>query len=156
MKDLDGVSEADYGDHYKQHILEMYKLCVEMADRVSRRRQTVNGFFLSANSALIPIAGYFGLGKDNAFLYVPIVTCGVLLCLLWRRILKTYRDLNASKYEVINALEERLPARPFYTEWRRLSSRSYREKTAIEGLVAWAFLLVHLVVMGVGVIKGAL
>jgi hypothetical protein len=35
-----------------EHYLELYKLAVEMADRVSARRATANAFFLTINTAL--------------------------------------------------------------------------------------------------------
>ncbi len=35
--------------------LELYKLAVEMADRVSARRATANAFFLTVNTALLAL-----------------------------------------------------------------------------------------------------
>jgi hypothetical protein len=34
------------------HLFEQYKLCVELADRISARRQTGNSSFLTVNTAL--------------------------------------------------------------------------------------------------------
>jgi hypothetical protein len=42
-------------ERYQQAILEQYKLCVEMADRVSARRSLTNTFFLSLNSAVVAV-----------------------------------------------------------------------------------------------------
>jgi hypothetical protein len=36
-----------------EQYLELYKLAVEMADRVSARRATANAFFLTVNTALL-------------------------------------------------------------------------------------------------------
>ena len=41
-------------------VLEVYKPAVEMADRVSARRGTTNSFFLSAQTALVTVAGFTG------------------------------------------------------------------------------------------------
>src|SRR2546426_1964670 len=38
--------------------LEQYKLYVEMADRISARRQTANEFFLSVNTVIVALLGY--------------------------------------------------------------------------------------------------
>ena len=44
-------------EKYQATILEQYKLCVEMADRISARRALANAFFLTLNSVLITSAG---------------------------------------------------------------------------------------------------
>jgi hypothetical protein len=38
-------------------VLELYKISVEMADRVSARRGTANAFFLSVQTAVISVLG---------------------------------------------------------------------------------------------------
>ena len=45
-------------EKYQEHLLEQYKLYVEMADRVSQRRLTTNSYFLSINSAILAFVGY--------------------------------------------------------------------------------------------------
>ena len=47
----------DYPPEYYSHALEQYKLSVEMADRVSQRRQSANVFFLTVSSSLIAFLG---------------------------------------------------------------------------------------------------
>ena len=37
-------------------VLDIYKLAVEMADRVSSRRATANAFFLTVNTGLVAVA----------------------------------------------------------------------------------------------------
>jgi hypothetical protein len=37
--------------------MELYKLAVEMADRVSARRGTANAFFVTVNTALLAFLG---------------------------------------------------------------------------------------------------
>ncbi|MGW1594955.1 RipA family octameric membrane protein [Streptomyces sp. NPDC002343] len=39
-------------------LLDLYKLAVEMADRVSARRGTANAFFLSVQTALVTVLGF--------------------------------------------------------------------------------------------------
>ncbi|RDD97660.1 hypothetical protein DTW92_07525 [Paracoccus pantotrophus] len=36
-----------------KEVLEIYKMLVEMADRVSQRRQSANSFYLTVNTAII-------------------------------------------------------------------------------------------------------
>lgn len=49
---------------YQAVLLEQYKLCVEMADRVSARRNLTNTFFLSLNSLVAAGAVSAGGGKS--------------------------------------------------------------------------------------------
>jgi len=49
------MTNADYGEKPKEHLLEQYKLYVEMADRVSARRGQANMFYISLLSALLAL-----------------------------------------------------------------------------------------------------
>ena len=57
LSELLAVEEKNYGKDYKQHLLEQYKLYVEMADEVSSRRSKANNFFLSVNTLLVTAIG---------------------------------------------------------------------------------------------------
>jgi hypothetical protein len=51
------VSVSEYGDKYAEHLLEQYKLYVQMADKISERRQSAHRFFITVNTALIAFFG---------------------------------------------------------------------------------------------------
>jgi hypothetical protein len=93
--------------------LEIYKLAVEMADRVSARRALANTFFLTVNTGLAALLG----GNDLRWY---VATAGVVFALAWWCLLQSYRKLNWAKFQVINAIEPRLPLQPFSDEWRHL------------------------------------
>ena len=42
-----------YGDKFKDHLIEEYKLFVQMADNVSARRSQANQFYISVLSILL-------------------------------------------------------------------------------------------------------
>ena len=42
----------EYGEKYQDHLLEQYKLFIEMADRVSQRRDQSNRFYVTFVSAI--------------------------------------------------------------------------------------------------------
>ncbi|WP_283130696.1 RipA family octameric membrane protein [Enterovibrio norvegicus] len=45
---IESLDEQSYhSDYYQEHLFEQYKLYLEMADRISSRRQGTNTFFLS-------------------------------------------------------------------------------------------------------------
>ena len=57
MSDLFSKSEKDYGNNYKEHLFEQYKLYVESIEKTSDRRQHANNYFITINTALISLIG---------------------------------------------------------------------------------------------------
>lgn len=141
----------------EQHeVLELYKLAVEMADRVSARRGTANTFFLSVQTTLVTLVG-FGMPKlaESPWWAIVVVALGgVTLSLAWWRQLRSYRDLNSAKFTVINNLESRLPVQVFTDEWRVLRRSPgprrltrYAELGASERIVPLVFAVAHLILL---------
>jgi hypothetical protein len=111
--------------------LDLYKLAVEMADRISGRRALANTFFLTVNTGLAAL-----LGGNNLRWYVA--AAGIVFAFAWWWLLQSYRKLNWAKFEVINAIEPRLPLRLFSDEWRHLeSTRAPRGVWPPAALWAW-------------------
>lgn len=123
--DLDTVHPpgARVEEKYQAVIFEQYKIYLEMADRISARRSHTNTFFLTLNTLVITVAGTQwkdGSAATALVLAVPL-TALMLQCGAWFWILRSYRQLNSAKYIVVGALEERLPASPYWrAEWRAL------------------------------------
>jgi hypothetical protein len=111
---------SDNTDSGSPTVLEQYKIYVEMADRVSARRGLANTFFLTLNTAVFTVVGVFWQhppGTTRGLLVVPWFAL-VVQCLAWFWLLRSYRQLNTAKYAVVGALEERLPASPYWrAEW---------------------------------------
>jgi len=136
------------------HYFDLYKLAVEMADRISARRVVANSFFATVNAGLIAL-----LGANDMPWYVSVA--GVVLSVVWWALLKSYRDLNSAKFKVILAMEARLPANIFGDEWDVLKQEpppfsmrpsgirswlaQYRELGAVERIVPWMFAGMYLV-----------
>ena len=132
---------------------ELYQLAVEMADRVSARRGLANSFFLTVNTAVLAL-----LGSAHVRWYPAVA--GIVMCITWWALLKSYRDLNRAKFEVILAMEENLPARIYGDEWAKLSTGHaafdarpttlkarlgrYRELGYVERIVPWVFAILYL------------
>jgi hypothetical protein len=112
--------------------LEQYKLAVEMADRISARRATANGFFLTVQATLVALLGVKGIDSDW------IAAAGILLSLTWFLLLRSYRDLNAAKFRVIGDIETKLPIAVFADEWKYLKEdpvKPWRPRYAELGLI---------------------
>jgi len=139
---------ASYPVHekYQQHLLDQYKLYVEMADRVSTRRLTANSFFLSVNTALLAFVGYAN-GRDTSSQLWLIGMSGIVLSVLWFLIVTSYRDLNKAKFKIIAEIERRLPLSLYDAEWNAMGRGShpdrYRPLSHIERRVPWVFFILH-------------
>jgi hypothetical protein len=118
-----GDATAGWAAHdaaYQTALVEQYKIYVEMADRISARRGTANTFFLTLNTAIATAIGVLWQHPAHAPRWYLIPPWVVLVgqCLAWFWIIRSYRQLNTAKYAVVGALEERLPASPYYSaEW---------------------------------------
>jgi hypothetical protein len=124
-----------------QQYLELYKLAVEMADRVSARRASANAFFLTVNTALL---AFVSSGLDDMLWLVALA--GIALSGTWWVLLKSYRELNAAKFDVITEMEKILEAQVFAQEWKRIKEKRqegwrgrYAEFGAVERFVPLIF-----------------
>ena len=136
--------KGDYGDNYEMHYFEQYKLCVEMADRISSRRHSANSFFLSVNTAIIAMISYFQSAETSNVYYLLVGVAGMALCFTWHRLIQSYKNLNREKFRVVKALEKRLPVAPYCTERKlRKISELYRPFTTDEMVVPWIFGILH-------------
>jgi hypothetical protein len=128
--------------------IELYKLAVEMADRVSARRATANAFFLTVNTALL---AFVSSGSLNVFWLVALA--GIALSATWWVLLKSYRDLNAAKFDVITKMETDLEAQVFGDEWETLKEKRsegwrgrYAEFGTVERFVPFIFAALYVAV----------
>lgn len=128
-------------------IIEIYKMLVEMADRVSHRRQSANSFYLTVNTAIIGGAAYLSQSALGHLGTWAISCAGIAICALWIRAVVSYKSLNAAKFEVITALEERLPVSPYKDEWAILDvdgdGKRHTPFHKTEVLVPIVFICVH-------------
>jgi hypothetical protein len=133
-------------------LLELYKMAVEMADRVSARRGIANAFFLSVQTAMlsvISIAATAG-GRVPWWTALILAMAGISISATWWLQLCSYRTLNGAKFDIINSVEPRLPVRIFSDEWKILTRDSsekwwnrYSELGRTERMVPWIFAALH-------------
>lgn len=150
------MKPEEYGEKYPDHLLEQYKLYVEMADRVSQRRDQSNKFYAtiySALAAILVLAARFDLSDDTwgfAFLVAGLV--GALLAGIWYMNIRSYRTLNSAKFQIINEIEKQLPAQGYTDEWELLrpveGPPKYLQLTRVEQYVPVMFLLLSLALVG--------
>ena len=102
------------------------------------RRQAVNNFYISANTALITICTtLFALSDDKllqlsptAWLSIVLVLFipGILLNYSWWQILQSYYINNRAKLKVLGLIEEKLSASLYQAEWKAMKNKYNKEK----------------------------
>lgn len=126
----------------KQDVLAIWQTCVEMANGVSQRRDTMNNLFVTLNIAVIAAVSWMWDVK-TVFLCVT----GLVICVVWLLYINNFKRLNTAKFRVIYDLEERLGVTPFKDEWDILKkTKRYLEGTKLERILPIAFALGYAVV----------
>ena len=138
-----------HNEKWYSHLLDQYKLYVEMADRISSRRATANSYFLSVNSAILAFVGYL-TSKDSTTDLWLLAVAGITLSYLWHELILSYRNLNTAKWLVVHQIEKRLPISPYDAEWEAMgrgkNPKLYRPISHIESGVPFVFLALHIIV----------
>lgn len=136
-------------EKWHSHLLDQYKLYVEMADRISQRRTTANTYFLTVNSAILAFVGYLTSKDSTGYMWL-LALAGAMLTLFWYNIINSYRNLNTAKWQIVQDIEKRLPISPYDAEWdavqRGKNPKLYRPISHIESWVPGVFCALHLVV----------
>lgn len=131
----------------RAELFEQYLMFVESAEKVSDRRASANAFFVSLNTLLVSVIGYFSSRSDETHTAVLMFSCsGMLISMLWYRIIFSYKQLNSAKFEIIQAIEKELPVQLFQQEWQALTKTSdqrYRTLTQTEKFVPVVFGLLY-------------
>ena len=141
--------------NFQEHLLEQYKLYVEMADRISARRAQSNRFYISLLSALLALLSIL-INRtlwdsiQNA-LFLAIAFFGFALCILWCVNINSYKQIKSAKFRVIQELELHLPFDCYDREGQILGAGEKRKKylpvTDVEQLVSLVFAMLYLLLI---------
>ena len=130
----------NYGSEFQSHILEQYKLYVEMADRLSARRVQLTTLYTSILSGLLALLSITG-NKDlfhgpQSFVLFVISILGLSICVVWTININSYKQLNFLKFKVIHEMEAHLAFPCYDREWEILkenrNKQHYLRLTAVE------------------------
>ena len=119
----------------KQDVLAIWQTCVEMANGVSQRRDTMNNLFVTLNIAVIAAVSWMWDVKT-----VFLCVAGLVICVVWLLYINNFKRLNTAKFRVIYDLEERLGVTPLK------KTKRYLEGTKLERILPIAFALGYAVV----------
>jgi len=125
------VDERAYGEKYRDHLFEQYKLYIESIEKTSDRRQYANNYFITINTAIISLIGLSF--QINLFENLPgirsiLALIGIFICIIFWYLIRSYKQLNTGKFSVIHKIEERLPLTLYKYEWEVLGNGKDKNK----------------------------
>lgn len=110
-------------DDKTEIVLAQWQTCVEMANSVSQRRDTMNNIFVTLNLAIVAA---ISINWDVKSLF--ILVAGIVVSVIWLLFIRNYKLLNTEKFNVINDIEKKLPVKPFNDEWKILEkNKKYQD-----------------------------
>lgn len=147
-----GVIDENNTDINTDTLFEQYKLIVQTSEDLVQRRQNMNNFYITINSALLTfISASCALDLSDfqrLLLIIPLCLAGLLTTFSWKKMLISYADLNRGKMRVISAIEKKLPASLFDAEWRVIKSkfngREHQTYTDIEKDIPKIFRFIYI------------
>lgn len=131
-------------------ILAQWQTCVDMANSISQRRDTMNNIFVTLNLAIIAAVSITWNIK-SLFIFVA----GIVVCVIWLLFIRNYKLLNTEKFNVINSIEKNLPVQPFNDEWEKLkNNKKYTDGTKLEKTLPIMFIILYIIaVITIAIIK---
>jgi hypothetical protein len=143
------MEKEKYGEHYQSHLLEQYKLYVEMADRISARRGQINSFYISLLSGLLAVLSLSSDKQAIAYkvLILVVSLVGLILCFVWLFNIRSFKQLNSAKFTVVHEIEEFLPFACYDREWeiiKQARNDKYLQQTKIEQFIPLILALPYL------------
>ena len=128
-------------DDKTEIVLAQWQTCVEMANSVSQRRDTMNNIFVTLNLAIVAA---ISINWDVKSLF--ILVAGIVVSVIWLLFIRNYKLLNTEKFNVINDIEKKLPVKPFNDEWKRLEkNKKYKDGTKLEKILPIMFIVLYLI-----------
>ena len=150
MSDLFSKNEKDYGNDYKEHLFEQYKLYVESIEKTSDRRQHANNYFITINTALISLIGLsfqIKIFENLAGVKAVLAFVGIIIWVVFGYLIRSYKQLNTGKFDVIHKIEEHLPLAMYKYEWEVLGkgedNKKYYPFSHIELIIPWVFGIIY-------------
>ncbi len=128
-------------------LFEIYKIFVEMTDRISARRQIANSFFLTINIAVLTAFMHFQSVSDMKHLWFLNIA-GIMISYMWICYIQSLKKLNGAKFDIIHLIEKKLVASAYTAEWAILlrPKNGYKRLSDIEIYVPCVFILINIII----------
>lgn len=119
----------------KEILFEQYKLYVEMANDISKRRDSTNKFYATLMSLLLTVFSIISSLTNELALFIIPLGIIILFSKVWKENINSYSTLNQCKFDVINELENQLPVKGFTIELELMKLYEYTKLTKVEKYV---------------------
>ena len=110
------MTPRQYGDKYRDHLLEQYKQSVEMADRLGQRKEQTSRLYVTLMTALIAASSFAIASWPEKYVekFSPelpgiVGIIGIVLGLAWFTTLQALERQIQAKTETIREIELGLP-----------------------------------------------
>lgn len=157
-KGLFSQEEKEYGNKYREHLFEQYKLYIEGIERISDRREGANKYFIAINTVILTaLVVSFRINTIEGIVYVHTLlsVLGMVVCGIFWFLLRSYRQINTGKFQVIHKIEKKLPLALYDFEWKTLeegkNKKIYHPSSHIEALIPLNIGFVYLILLLVNV-----
>ncbi len=135
-----------------QAFMEQYKMLVEHAHKINERIEACNQFFITANSFIFSLIGFFlrevPLHGRGLLLNAVLICLGITISTSWLRVINSYRKSSTGTYQIINCFEDIMPTTAFSFKLRMESlveHPKYRNIVAyIESAIPKIFMIGYL------------
>ena len=128
-------------DAKEKILLTQWQVCVEMANAISQRRDTMNNIFMTVNLAIMAALSIVWDIKS-----ILLLTSGMVVCILWLLFIRNYKQLNSAKFEIVNKIENDLSFQPFKEEWIILkTNKTYINGTTLEKSLPIMFIVLYII-----------
>jgi hypothetical protein len=122
----------------QDQLFEQYKILISSAEEISSRRATANNYLLSVNSLLVTVHALGSSLQPGAPWQIVLPLAGLIICLSWWALIRSYRNVNSAKFKVIHNLESNLASQPYKDEWN-LMEKSHIPLSYIEQWIPAVF-----------------
>lgn len=115
----------------EQQLFEQYKLYLDGATEISNRRQKANEYFLTINTILVSLIVFVSQYKqinDPRLIICFIAIIGLINSVITYLLIRSYKQINTVKFQVLHELEASLPANLYAYEWEKLGKGKDRKK----------------------------
>lgn len=124
-------------------LFEQYKILISSAEEISARRATANNYLLSVNSLLVTVHALGISLQPDASWQLSLPLAGLVICLSWWTLIRSYRNVNTAKFKVIHELETNFPSQPYKDEWE-LMPKSHLPLSHVEQWIPAIFAVLYL------------
>ena len=137
----------------------LYELYLGTAEKISDRRANTNSWMLTVNSAIVALYGYLQADKfsvnegQKAVWLLAIPAAGLIVCVAWRALLESYRQLNRAKFEVLQKLEGLFPVQPFTREQEIYRIHRRKGLAAVERSIPACFFFLYMVILSAAIFR---